>query len=418
MLLSITMNIAEIVTYTVIFLALYVQIFLFITFLEHRKDLKKRSEERANPNSYPSVAVVVPCWNEEATIHGTIESLLQLDYPADKLQIIAVDDGSTDSTWTEMQKYVDNPRVKIFHKENGGKHTAVNYGIENTNTDFITCLDADSFVDKDALKNIIYMFEQDPSAMAVTPSVIIFQPKTFWQKIQKYDYIMGAYIKKMLSYLGAIHVTPGPFSVFKREVFTKLGGFRKAHNTEDMEIAFRMQENRMKIVNCHTALVNTVAPDTLYKLYRQRVRWIYGFIQNTFDYRRLIFRKAYGNFSLFTVPSGIVSITATVFIFFSVAYNVVVWLVENLTIWIAFGFDALQIGAKDDWFYINISAILFVTLILYAIIIFGITKGGRMTKQRIGVHILSYMFIYSLVAPFWLMKSVWNSISARKPSWR
>lgn len=412
------MNIVEIVTYVVIFFGLYVEIFLFITFLEHKKDLKKRSNTISNPKAYPTVAVIIPCWNEEATIHGTIESVLALDYPKDKLQIIAVDDGSTDGTWNEMKMYQDNPHVKIFQKENGGKHTAVNFGIENTDTEFITCLDADSFVHQDALKNIVAMFEEDKSIMAIAPSIVIFKPQTFFQQIQKFDYIMGAYIKKMLSYLGAIHVTPGPFSVFRREVFQKIGNFRKAHNTEDMEIAFRMQENHMKIANCHTARVYTVAPDSLKKLYKQRVRWIYGFIQNILDYRRLIFKKTYGNFSFFTIPAGIVSISATVYIFFSVAYNLLVWIIKETTNLVYSGFTGFSISFKPEWFYIDINTVFFVALILYSIIIFGIIMGSRMVKEKLSLYVIAYMVTYSIIAPFWLMKSIWNSVISRKPSWR
>ena len=119
---------------------------------------------------------------------------------------IVVDDGSTDNTWQEISKYKDHPQIQILQKENGGKHTAVNYGIENTTTEFVSCLDADSFVAPDALRRMIAMFEENPDMMAIAPSIIIDTPKTFIQKIQKVEYNMGIYVKKMLAYLGAIHV--------------------------------------------------------------------------------------------------------------------------------------------------------------------------------------------------------------------
>ena len=164
------MNIAELVIYTMTFLALYVQVFLFVTFLEHRRQLKKESRAAGIPTRYPSVAVVVPCWNEATTVHGTVESLLALEYPKEKLQLILVDDGSTDNTWQEISKYKDHPQIQILQKENGGKHTAVNYGIENTTTEFVSCLDADSFVAPDALRRMIAMFEENPDMMAIAPS--------------------------------------------------------------------------------------------------------------------------------------------------------------------------------------------------------------------------------------------------------
>ncbi len=413
------MSIGELATYAITFLAVYVQVFFLVTFLERRKEIATAGTKKVSLSRYPSVAVIVPCWNEEKTVHGTVESLLALDYPKEKLEIIIVDDGSTDATWQEILHYKDHPQIKIFQKENGGKHTAVNFGIEQTSTEFISCLDADSFVEPTALKQIIAEFNEKPETMAVAPSIIIFEPKTLLQRIQKIEYQMGIYIKKMLAFLNAIHVTPGPFSVFRREVFEKIGGFKKAHNTEDMEIAYRMQQHCMKIEHCHPAHVYTVAPDTLKKLFKQRLRWIYGFIQNTIDYRHLIFKRKYGNFGFFTVPSGVISISAAVYIFFSILYNFIVWIAQKVTQFQITGIPSFGgSGFTFDWFYLNTKTIVFVTVLLYALLVFAMIVGTKMAKQKLNFHILSYILVYSVIAPFWLMKAIWNTMIAKKPSWR
>src|SRR3989304_5876098 len=90
---------------------------------------------------------------------------------------------------------------------------------------------------------------------------------------------MAIYTKKMLGFMGGIHVTPGPFSIFRKKVFEDLGHYRQAHNTEDQEIALRMQSRGYKIDHCPDAYVYTISPNTIVKLYRQRLRWIYGFIK-------------------------------------------------------------------------------------------------------------------------------------------
>ncbi len=415
------MPLSEIIMYIIVFLAVYVQIFFLVTFFERRKHLNAiHQEETPNLSYYPSVAVIVPCWNEEKTVHGTIESLLALDYPKDKLEILVVDDGSTDTTWEEILKYKDHPQVKIFQKENGGKHTAVNFGIDHTNADFISCLDADSFVAHDALKRMINLFQKKPEVMAVAPSLIIHKPKNILQYAQKVEYNMSTYNKRMLAYLGAIHVTPGPFSVFRKEVFEKIGKFRKAHNTEDQEIAYRMQEHHMKIDHCHTAYVYTASPDTVKKLYKQRLRWIYGFIQNTIDYRRLIFKTKYGNFSFFTLPSGIISIVAVVYLSFALFYNFIIFTIKKITEISIKGVDA-SFSPHIDWFFINAKTIVFVSVVLYGLVIFSIIIGTKLTKQKRGLnwHIIPYLLIYSVIAPFWLLKAVWNTITGRKqPKWR
>ncbi len=117
--------------YPFLFLSMYFQVLLLISFFENHKKIK--DEESYKIDVYPTVTIAVPCWNEEKTLSGTIDSLLSLSYPQDKLTIIIVDDGSTDKTLSIAKAYEEKyPHiVKAFHKENGGKHTAVNVALHN-----------------------------------------------------------------------------------------------------------------------------------------------------------------------------------------------------------------------------------------------------------------------------------------------
>ena len=169
--------------------------------------------------SYPSVTIVVPCWNEEGTVAKTVHSLLDLDYPQDKVKIFLINDGSTDDTKNVIDKFAEIPNIKVFHKENGGKFTALNLGLEKSETDFFGCLDADSFVDPEALVRIMSYFEKDSLTMAVAPAVVVHNPRSIVQFAQQTDYSMGLFFKKMLGFLGAINVTPGPFTIFRKKVF-------------------------------------------------------------------------------------------------------------------------------------------------------------------------------------------------------
>ncbi len=405
--------------YGLSFLSIYVQIFLLITFIERRKEIKYRTGQHIDLKEYPSVTVVVPCWNEEKTIGGTIESLLALDYPSDKVNIILVDDGSTDNTWNVMQGYIGNPQITAYQKENGGKHTAMNLGISKTTTPFIGCLDADSFVDHQALKRIMTYFD-DTEVMAVSPAIIVTKPKNVVQRIQKIEYHWGIYTKKMLGLNGAIHVAPGPFSIIRTSVFAKIGNFKKAHNTEDMEIAYRMQANHMKIEHANDAFVYTVTPNTVKKLYKQRLRWIYGFIQNTIDYRRLLFKKEYGNFGYFTLPSGVLSVVSVVFIFFFTIYNIGHFIVQQTIKISTVGVSLPTATHIFDPFYINTKAITIVTLVLYGTVILAMLIGSRMAegKPKFSFSFIWFFIIYSVIAPFWLMKAVYNTVFAKKTAWR
>ena len=408
----------NIIFYVLTFLAVYVQVFLLVTFLENRKTIKNRKGKVVLAR-YPTVTVTVPCFNEERTIYKTVRSLLDLNYPKEKLKIFLVDDGSTDGTLNIIQKFAKYSNVKVFHKENGGKHTALNLGLENCDTEFSGCLDADSYVDSDSLVRIMSYFERDESTMAVAPSIEVSNPKNIIEYAQKAEYYMSIYVKKMLGLINAIHVTPGPLTIFRRKVFEELGPYRSAHNTEDMEIAYRMQKNHMKIEQCHDAFVYTNTPSSVRRLYQQRLRWIYGFINNTIDYRGVLFQKKYGNFSLFTVPAGIVSIISASYLFSRIAIRL--WnfvegkIVELRTV----GFEFSSPFYNFDPFFINTKSVLFVILILYSLVIVSIVLGHKIAEKKVfPLHILYFFSIYSVVAPFWLFSSIYNTIVAKRPSWR
>lgn len=406
-----------VIFYSFVFLAVYAQVFFFVTFLEKRKKIVKHTDD-LKLKYYPTVTVTLPCYNEEKTLEGTVNSLLALDYPKDKLMFFLVNDGSTDNTLEIMNKFKDNPSIKIFNKENGGKHTALNLGLENSTSEFFSCLDADSFVDPQSLKRMMSYFENDPTTMAVAPSIIVHNPKNILQIAQKVDYDMAVYTKKMLGFVGGIHVTPGPFSVFRRKVFDDLGPYRKAHNTEDQEIALRMQEHGYKIDHCPDAYVHTVSPDSVAKLSRQRQRWIYGFIKNLIDYRRLLFKKKYGTVAIFTLPSGIVSVLGVVLLFSTLIYNVSSFIYHKIIQIQAVGVVS-STTFKFNWFFINTKASLFLIIILYILVIISSIIGRRLASEKRGFSftVVYFVIIYSIIAPFWMLKAIYNAILSKEASW-
>ncbi len=411
-------SITGLILYTLIFISLYVQVFLLVTFLENKKKIITR-KVNIKLDKYPAVTIVVPCWNEERTVYRTVRSLLSLNYPQDKLNIFLVDDGSTDGTWNALQKFSQYKNVRLFKKENGGKHTALNLGLENSRTEFVGCLDADSYAHPEALVRLMSYFEEHPHAMAVVPSVTVADAKNIFQNAQKAEYHMGVYMKKMLDFLGAINVTPGPFTIFRKKVFEDLGPYRHAHNTEDMEIAYRMQTNNYPIVHCNDAYVYTNTPETVKKLYKQRLRWIYGFINNTLDYRRALFRRKYGNFAIFTLPTGIISVLAVVYIFFRLAYGAVDFLYSKFVEIQTVGLP-INTPASFDPFFINAQMSLFLAILVYCGVAFAIIFGRKMSEGKWGISInmLYFFLLFRLLAPFWIMKAVWNTLMSRSPSWR
>lgn len=405
--------------YVLVFLSMYVQVFFLFTLFENRKKIIIRSGA-IELDHYPAVTIVVPGWNEEKTIGKTVESILALNYPKDKLKLILVDDGSTDGTWEAMSKFSSLPNIRLFRKENGGKYTALNLALEHTDTDFFGCLDADSFVDREALVRIMSYFAKDALAMAVVPSVIVHEPKNFIQTAQKAEYNMGVYSKKILGFLGAINVTPGPFTIFRKKVFDDLGPYKHAHNTEDMEIAYRMQRHGYKIDHCNDAFVHTNTPTTLRKLYRQRLRWNYGFLNNTIDYRDLIFKGKYGNFALFTLPVGLLSILSICVLFGRILWNIGDFLYQKFLVYQTVGFEYPAHAFNFDFFFINTQAYMLLNIMIYSSVVFAILFGSRMVenKWRMSKEVLYFLPVFSLIAPFWFLKALWNTILNKTPMWK
>ena len=412
-------SISSVIFYILIFLSVYVQVFFFVTFLENRKKIVIRNG-KIKLAKYPAVTIVVSCWNEEKTVYKTVRSLLNLNYPKIKLKIFLIDDGSTDNTWNILRKFEKYPNIKVFHKENGGKYTALNLGLENMKSDFFGGLDADSFADPESLIRIMSFFEKDPSIMAVAPSVTINDSKNIVQRAQKAEYHMGIYFRKMLGFLGAINVTPGPLTIFRKKVFDDLGSYRHGHNTEDMEIAYRMQKNSYKIEHCNDAYVYTNTPTTIRKLYKQRLRWIYGFVNNTIDYRSVLFKKKYGNFAFFTLPMGIISVISIPYLFGRMIYSLGDFLYSKITVLNTIGFHFTIKNFNFDTFFINMQSFAFLIVLIYFLIIFSIIFGRKMTEGKWGLSLdVIYFFpIFSIIAPFWFMKAVYNTILSKKPAWR
>lgn len=399
------------------FLAIYTQVFFLITYFENRKKIKYYSPN-FDLKTYRTVTIVVPCFNEEETIAKTVNSLLSLNYPKHKLKIFLINDGSTDNTLNILKTFENKKNIFVFDKKNGGKHTCLNLALENTDSEFFGCLDSDSLVHTEALKRLMGYFENDEKLMAVVPSILVYEPKNMIQYAQQIEYDMAIYIKKMLGFIGGIHVTPGPFSIFRKKVFDDLGPYRKAHNTEDQEIALRMQENGYRIDHCHDAYVYTMTPGTVPKLFRQRIRWIYGFIKNAFDYKRLFFKKEYGNVSWFTLPSGFISILGAIVLFFFTIGSIFKYIYDKIIKIQSVGFDS-SIGLNFDWFFLNTQIFLFSSIIIYLLIITAIIFGRNISnyKNAFSLKIIYFLLIYPFIAPFWLIKSFYNAFMSKESSW-
>lgn len=401
-----------------LFITLYFEVFLLMTFLE-ANPLKTLAEIRhRTPQRFPTVSIFVPCYNEERTVAKTVLSLLSLDYPKEKLKILVIDDGSTDSTWKIMQRFKSNRQVELHRKENGGKHTALNYGLAQTQSELVGCLDADSFVAANALQEIVKSFE-DPAVMAVTPSIQPTKPTNLIQLIQKAEYSLSVFIRRTFAHLDGIFITPGPFSIFRREVFEKIGNYKAAHNTEDLEFGLRMQMHHFKIDNAPSAHVFTNTPKTLGALFRQRLRWTYGFLKNSHDYRHLFFRPRYGNLGMFVLPIASIAIFSALYFAAVLIYSLGTQLVRKMVEVQTIGIQAPELGFNFDWFFLPTGSTIFLILSILVITVQLTLIGKRLSDQSLKwpFDIVAYIFLYGFLAPWWLARAVYNASRGAQSSW-
>lgn len=407
----------EVLAYPFLFIAIFFETFVLLTFLSTPARVAR---ERKPSLKTPTVALIIPCYNEMYTIAATVESALALDYPKDKLEVILVDDGSTDGTPTAMAQFAHNPQVTIIRKANGGKDTALNAGIAATSAELVGCLDADSFVEPSALREIVACFDT-PEVAATTAAMSVHEPANLIQHMQNAEYTFGILLRHAMASVNGLYVTPGPFSFYRRSVVTELGGFRKGHQTEDLEMALRIQRAGLVIDNAPRARVYTKAPHTVFKLVKQRTRWTTGFLRNVLlDYRDLIGNRKYGTLGTIVLPIGLTAIVSGVVLFFTsltmLAYNLVHAYLIHLGIPYSFTFGRFTF----DWFYLPVSFYMVVAILTVGATLGMILIGKSLSKTpgSISRGILAYALLYGFIAPFWLMRATADVVTGTRRSWK
>ncbi len=345
--------------------------------------------------------------------------MLGLDYPKEKLSVILVDDGSVDATPEIIERYRENPQVTLIHKENGGKYTALNAGISIAKSEFVGCLDADSFVSVRALKLVMANFDHEKIG-AVTSSVSVHKPKNLLERMQEAEYLLGIMFRHTLAIWNGLYVTPGPFTIFRKKVFEELGLFRPAHDTEDLEIALRLQRGGWRIGNAPAAGVYTNAPKTIGALIKQRVRWTSGFMRNVLDYRDLVANPSYGVLGLLVLPLGLLSVFAGIIVFGISTFRFGSWLWQ-------FALRASEVPLSftftphvPEWFFMPVSTLLFLTttvlLLTVALIFTGATIARK--KTNLGISLVWYFMAYSVIAVWWRARAILDVMLGIRRSWR
>lgn len=295
----------------IVFMVLSVGRVLFMAFIATREFIREKRHKLTpfwtpDGKDAPLVSIIVPAYNEEVNAVGSVQSLLDGDYP--NFDIIFVDDGSTDQTYERVnQAFAGHPKVRVFSKPNGGKASALNFGIQQAKAEYVVCIDADTKLKVDAVSKLMEHFARRSGkgevdldmpgkglVGAVAGNVKVGNQVNLLTRWQAIEYISSQnFDRKAFSYLNAITVVPGAIGAFRKKAIEEAGGFTTDTLAEDCDLTVRILRCGYIIENDNRAIAMTEAPETLRQLMKQRFRWSYGVMQTFWKNRDALLNWKY-----------------------------------------------------------------------------------------------------------------------------
>lgn len=298
---------------TALFVVFLVLGFLRLAFMYFLMVKEKRAERRRHypaltKENAPHVSIVVPAYNEEVNCVRTVATLLKEDYPS--FDVIFVDDGSKDHTLERIHEAFDgNEHVRILGKVNGGKASALNYGIAHTTAEYIVCIDADTQLRPDAVSKLMqhFLIDTEHRIGAVAGNVKVGNQRNMLTRWQAIEYTTSQNFDRMAySYINAITVVPGAIGAFRKEAIVKAGGLTTDTLAEDCDLTMRINEAGYVVENESSAVAMTEAPENVRQFVKQRVRWCFGVMQTFWKHRSSLCNPKKKGFGLWAMPNILV----------------------------------------------------------------------------------------------------------------
>lgn len=318
-----------------------------IGIVRHRRDVWGEQNDRLLTSSWtPSITVIAPAHNEAVTVAASLRALLTLSYPG--LEIIVVNDGSTDATLAALQDEFDLRPVHlsqpgsiptrpvrglyrsvrhhglvVLDKDNGGKADALNAGLNIATSELVCAVDVDTLIEPDALLRIVRPFLADDATLAAGATIRVVNgskvragrvvsaraPRDLLPGIQTVEYLRSFLVGRLgWNLLGGNFIISGAFGLFRRESVLAVGGYLPDTVGEDIELVVRMRRHAIETGGPHVVtfvpdpVAWTEAPSSLRILGRQRDRWQRGLADTLLRHRRLAFNPRYGTLGVLAYP--------------------------------------------------------------------------------------------------------------------
>lgn len=365
------------------------QTMLFVP-LAIRSIAKESSLEE--PKVYPKMSVIVPAYNEDKVIRTTIEALIHADYP-DK-EIVVVDDGSKDNTLSIAMEYKD--RVKVLHKENGGKASALNMALLYCTGEIIVIVDADTITSKSGLKYLARSMANE-DVVAVAGNVKIRNKVNWITWCQALEYLSGIQImRRGLDYFGAIYIVPGALGAFRKSKLIEAGTYHKDTLVEDFDATVKVLRSGMIVEGSNKSIAYTQAPQTLTDFYKQRKRWYRGNLQVLRRHSDILTNPRFGYLHRFAFPLMVI--------------HMILIPITSMMVW---GFAIYQI-ILGDYYFVAFTILMFITL-QYLLSAMAIRMDGD--DKRMVLYSVFLVLGYKQIIDFMQLKAVIEELVGLKAKW-
>lgn len=295
----------------IIFLVLGIGRLVFMSVLVAKERRQERTLEASLatlPTERPMVTIIVPAYNEEVDAVSSLENLLHQDYP--NYDIVFVDDGSKDHTYNKVKEAFDgHDKIHIYTKPNGGKASALNFGIAHTEAEYVVCIDADTKLKTNAVTMLMrhFLVDKEGRVGAVAGSVKVGNQVNMLTKWQAIEYTTSQNFDRMAyAAINAITVVPGAIGAFRRQAIIDAGGLTTDTLAEDCDLTIRVNKAGYKVENENGAVALTEAPERLGQFVKQRTRWCFGIMQTFWKNRAAMFRRRYHGLGLWALPNMLV----------------------------------------------------------------------------------------------------------------
>jgi cellulose synthase/poly-beta-1,6-N-acetylglucosamine synthase-like glycosyltransferase/peptidoglycan/xylan/chitin deacetylase (PgdA/CDA1 family) len=246
-----------------------------------RRQARRMGGQGWGPPVTEPVSVIVPAYNESAGIEAAIRSLVASDHP---LEVIVVDDGSTDGT-ADLVESLRIPGVRVIRQANAGKPIALNTGLQAARFDLIVMVDGDTVFETDAVRMLVQPFA-DPAVGAVSGNAKVLNRGGLLGRWQHIEYVIGFNLDRRLFDLAECMPTvPGAVGGFRRTALERIGGLSDVTLAEDTDLTMALCRDGWLVVYEERAVAWTEAPASLGALWRQRYRWCYGTLQAMWKHR-------------------------------------------------------------------------------------------------------------------------------------